>query len=408
MWSVIRVRPAVARAVLAGVHERSRDAAASGVRVDAEHPDVRLVGCERRDRRRRRARRARAWRCRGSGRPPRPRRARASGAAAGRDVGDLPEVLLPRRPRPADELAVGERGDPRPPPRTPRAAPRGPRTARSRLADRHATSSRLTTRRPRRDDRRVGEPDLARLLLEASRALGAEVVADLDERGFPDARPGHAAVFMHIDRRSGTRLTDLARRARMTKQGMMLRRRRSRDARVRPARSATPRTPARRSSGSPLAAGGTSRRPAGRSPPSRPARGASSATGGTSRSASALDELIEAGERPHGALSVADPRPSSPCCPTPRPSRAGAPSWSPTTARAAIAERGRLLARRQRRPDARAPCSATSRPSTCRGTGSGSGRSTSAWRRTATRTGTSPACWRCCRRRRARTCVRCR
>jgi len=68
----------------------------------------------------------------------------------------------------------------------------------------------------------VGEPDLSRLLLEASRVLGAEMVADLHERGFPDARPGHAALFMHIDRRSGTRLTDLARRARMTKQGMML------------------------------------------------------------------------------------------------------------------------------------------------------------------------------------------
>jgi DNA-binding MarR family transcriptional regulator len=68
----------------------------------------------------------------------------------------------------------------------------------------------------------MGEPDLPRLLLEASRTLGAEVVTSLDERGFPDARPGHAAVFMHIDRRWGTRLTDLARRARMTKQGMML------------------------------------------------------------------------------------------------------------------------------------------------------------------------------------------
>ena len=68
----------------------------------------------------------------------------------------------------------------------------------------------------------MGEPDLPRLLLEASRALGAEVVASLEERGFPDARAGHAGVFMHIDRRSGTRLTDLARRARMTKQGMML------------------------------------------------------------------------------------------------------------------------------------------------------------------------------------------
>jgi DNA-binding MarR family transcriptional regulator len=75
---------------------------------------------------------------------------------------------------------------------------------------------------PRREHRSVGEPDLSRLLLEASRSLGSEMVADLDERGFPDARPGHAAMFMHIDRRSGTRLTDLARRARMTKQGMML------------------------------------------------------------------------------------------------------------------------------------------------------------------------------------------
>jgi DNA-binding MarR family transcriptional regulator len=68
----------------------------------------------------------------------------------------------------------------------------------------------------------MGEPDLGRLLLEAHRALGAELVSALDERGYPDARPGHSAVFMHIDRRSGTRLTDLARRARMSKQGMML------------------------------------------------------------------------------------------------------------------------------------------------------------------------------------------
>lgn len=68
----------------------------------------------------------------------------------------------------------------------------------------------------------MSEPDLGRLLLEAHRALGAELVSTLAERGYPDARPGHAALFMHIDRRSGTRLTELARRARMTKQGMML------------------------------------------------------------------------------------------------------------------------------------------------------------------------------------------
>lgn len=68
----------------------------------------------------------------------------------------------------------------------------------------------------------VTDPDLGRLLLEAHRVLGVELVTDLTERGYPDARPGHAAVFLHIDRRTGTRLTELARRARMSKQGMML------------------------------------------------------------------------------------------------------------------------------------------------------------------------------------------
>ncbi|HEX9717415.1 MAG TPA: MarR family transcriptional regulator, partial [Actinomycetota bacterium] len=68
----------------------------------------------------------------------------------------------------------------------------------------------------------MADPDLVRLLLEGHRALAVELISSLDERGYPDARPAHAAVFMHIDRRSGTRLTELARRARMTKQGMML------------------------------------------------------------------------------------------------------------------------------------------------------------------------------------------
>ena len=44
----------------------------------------------------------------------------------------------------------------------------------------------------------------------------------LSERGYDDVRPGHAALFMTLDRRTGTRLTELARRAHMTKQGMML------------------------------------------------------------------------------------------------------------------------------------------------------------------------------------------
>ena len=65
-------------------------------------------------------------------------------------------------------------------------------------------------------------PDLRRLLQESHRLLAAELVEGLVERGYPDVRPGHLAVFQHIDRRSGTRLTDLAGRAHMTKQGMML------------------------------------------------------------------------------------------------------------------------------------------------------------------------------------------
>jgi DNA-binding MarR family transcriptional regulator len=68
----------------------------------------------------------------------------------------------------------------------------------------------------------MADVDLGRMLLEAHRAIAGELDASLGERGYPDLRPGHAAVFLHIDRRSGTRLTELARRARITKQGMML------------------------------------------------------------------------------------------------------------------------------------------------------------------------------------------
>jgi DNA-binding MarR family transcriptional regulator len=64
--------------------------------------------------------------------------------------------------------------------------------------------------------------ELARLLLEAHRAMSSELDASLAERGYPELRPGQTAVFLAIDRRSGSRLTDLAERARMTKQGMML------------------------------------------------------------------------------------------------------------------------------------------------------------------------------------------
>lgn len=68
----------------------------------------------------------------------------------------------------------------------------------------------------------MADTDLARLLLAGHRALAVELVEALEERGYSDVRAGQAVVFLHIDRRSGTRLTELARRARMTKQGMML------------------------------------------------------------------------------------------------------------------------------------------------------------------------------------------
>lgn len=63
--------------------------------------------------------------------------------------------------------------------------------------------------------------DITRLLLEARRVLAAELDADLAERGYPDLRPGHAALFLSVDRRSGSRLTDLAEQTRLTKQAMM-------------------------------------------------------------------------------------------------------------------------------------------------------------------------------------------
>jgi DNA-binding MarR family transcriptional regulator len=67
----------------------------------------------------------------------------------------------------------------------------------------------------------MDDPDLLRLLLAAHRSLAGELGDGLVERGYPDARPGHAGVFRFIDARSGTRLTELAERAGMSKQAMM-------------------------------------------------------------------------------------------------------------------------------------------------------------------------------------------
>jgi DNA-binding MarR family transcriptional regulator len=66
------------------------------------------------------------------------------------------------------------------------------------------------------------EPDLTRLLLRAHRTLAADLVGELEERGWPDLRASQAALLLNVDRRFGTRLTELARRAGVTKQAMMV------------------------------------------------------------------------------------------------------------------------------------------------------------------------------------------
>lgn len=69
------------------------------------------------------------------------------------------------------------------------------------------------------DDETVLEPMLGALLRLPLRALTARVAADLAAAGFTDLRPAHFAVFQQLDA-AGSRLTDLAIRAHMTKQSM--------------------------------------------------------------------------------------------------------------------------------------------------------------------------------------------
>jgi DNA-binding MarR family transcriptional regulator len=61
--------------------------------------------------------------------------------------------------------------------------------------------------------------NIGRLLLRAQRDFDAEINARLRERGYPDVRLAHSALFAHIDS-EGTRSSELAERAGMTKQGM--------------------------------------------------------------------------------------------------------------------------------------------------------------------------------------------
>lgn len=64
-------------------------------------------------------------------------------------------------------------------------------------------------------------PDLPSMLLGAYRAVAAELTASMVERGYDDMRPHHGVVFLHVERRVGTRLGELADRAGITKQSMM-------------------------------------------------------------------------------------------------------------------------------------------------------------------------------------------
>jgi DNA-binding MarR family transcriptional regulator len=61
--------------------------------------------------------------------------------------------------------------------------------------------------------------NIGRLLLRAQRDFDAELNARLRERGYPDVRLAHSALFAHIDS-EGTRSSESAERAGMTKQGM--------------------------------------------------------------------------------------------------------------------------------------------------------------------------------------------
>jgi DNA-binding MarR family transcriptional regulator len=67
----------------------------------------------------------------------------------------------------------------------------------------------------------MAEPILARMLLDAFRSMDREVEEALRDRGVGELRPSQAAALLLVDRKGGTRLTELAQRADMTRQAMM-------------------------------------------------------------------------------------------------------------------------------------------------------------------------------------------
>jgi DNA-binding MarR family transcriptional regulator len=69
------------------------------------------------------------------------------------------------------------------------------------------------------DRRELASAHLGRLLLHAHRRVQVDSIAKLQQRGHTDVRTGHIPVFSNVDK-DGTRITDLAARAGMTRQMM--------------------------------------------------------------------------------------------------------------------------------------------------------------------------------------------
>ena len=63
------------------------------------------------------------------------------------------------------------------------------------------------------------DPGLGQLLLRAHRRFDTALIARLRASGWDDVRPAHSQVFAHLDR-GGSRASELARRAGMTRQAM--------------------------------------------------------------------------------------------------------------------------------------------------------------------------------------------
>ena len=63
------------------------------------------------------------------------------------------------------------------------------------------------------------QPPLGALFVSAARRFEADITAHLREAGFRDINPPHAAVFGYLDA-DGTRPSELARRAGVTRQSM--------------------------------------------------------------------------------------------------------------------------------------------------------------------------------------------